>query len=82
MNKKEMIVLAVNNVLGTNYNIEQIKEEMSFVDDLLFDSITLIQLIVELEDVFDISMDEIEDFSFFETFKTLSTSIEEQTADS
>jgi acyl carrier protein len=81
MNKKEMIVLAVNNVLGTNYNIEQIKEEMSFVDDLLFDSITLIQLIVELEDVFDISMDEIEDFSFFETFKTLSNYIEEHTAD-
>lgn len=76
-----MIVLAVNNVLGTNYNIEQIKEEMSFVDDLLFDSITLIQLIVELEDVFDISMDEIEDFSFFETFKTLSNYIEEHTAD-
>lgn len=71
MNRKDTIIEAINAVLGFNYEKNQVGENMSLVDDLLFDSITLIQLVVELEDRLDISMDELEDFSAFETVQSV-----------
>lgn len=71
MKRKETIVDAINAVLGTNYEAEKIEGNMLLVDDLLFDSISLIRLVVELEDRFDVSMDELEDFSVFETVESV-----------
>ena len=77
MNRKDTIIEAINAVLGFNYEKNQVGENMSLVDDLLFDSITLIQLVVELEDRLDISMDELEDFSAFETVKSVCDYVEQ-----
>lgn len=68
---KRKIVEAINTVLGTNYETDQLEGNMSLVDDLTFDSISLIRLVVELEERFDISMDELEDFSVLETVESL-----------
>lgn len=71
MNRKDTVIEAINAVLGTNYEANKIEGNMSLVEDLLFDSITLIQLVVELEDKFEISMDELEDFSALETIESV-----------
>ena len=78
MKKKELIISAINNILGTNFKPEEIHDGTSLIDDLLFDSITLVQLIVELEEVFNVSLDDIEDFTSLETYKKLSLFIDEK----
>ena len=81
MNRKDKIIEAINAVLGTNYETDQVGDNLSLVDYLLFDSITLIQLVVELEDRLDVSMNELEDFSAFETVQSVCEYVDQLMAD-
>jgi acyl carrier protein len=81
MKRKDTIVDAINAVLGTDYEADKIEGNMLLVDDLLFDSISLIQLVVELEDRFDVSMDELEDFSVFETVDSVCDYVDQLSAE-
>ncbi len=42
----------------TNYAPEELKEEMSFADDLGIDSLDLAQIIMAVEDEYDVELDE------------------------
>ncbi len=42
----------------TNYKPEELKEEMNFIDDLGIDSLDLAQIIMSIEDEYDVELEE------------------------
>lgn len=50
----------IEECMSTLYSDSEICEDSHFVNDLGFDSITLVQLIIELEELFKIEMDDAE----------------------
>lgn len=67
MNIKEQLIDSINSVMELNLSVNDITNDTSLFDELGFDSLTLVQLIIDLEEKFDINLDDIEDFSEFES---------------
>ena len=67
MNIKEQLIDSINSGMELNLSVNDITNDTSLFDELGFDSLTLVQLIIDLEEKFDINLDDIEDFSEFES---------------
>ena len=75
MNTKEVILNIIKD-LSPNQNTE-ISPGMNLIDDLGFDSINMLQLILELEEKFDISIsDDDLDIDNFNSVKSITALIE------
>ena len=57
---KKSIISIVQNSVSEIYSDVKITGESHLVNDLGFDSITLMQMVVEIEETFDIEMDDAE----------------------
>ena len=61
MKTRELLYALIKNNLSVIYENEKISSETDLIKDLSFDSITIIQLILDIEETFDIEInDEIE----------------------
>lgn len=61
MKTRELLYALIKNNLSVIYENEKISSETDLIKDLGFDSITIIQLILDIEETFDIEInDEIE----------------------
>lgn len=67
MNIKEQLIDSINSVMELNFSVNDITNDTLLFDELGFDSLTLVQLIIDLEEKFGIDLDDIEDFSAFES---------------
>lgn len=67
MDIKERLIDSINSVMELNLTVEDVKNDTLLFDELQFDSLSLVQLIIELEEKFNINLDDIEDFSEFES---------------
>lgn len=70
MNTKEKLDSLIREFANENKDIENL-EGKNLVDDLGYDSISLMQLIVEIEDVFGISMDDDVLIDAFDNYNSL-----------
>ncbi len=70
MNTKVKLDSLIREFANENKDIENL-EGKNLVDDLGYDSISLMQLIVEIEDVFDISMDDDVLIDAFDNYNSL-----------
>lgn len=66
--KKELEQMIMQYVEDEYRNVE-LKEDTSLIDDLGFDSIMLVELMMEIEDEFNISFDEVDEL--VESFDTV-----------
>ena len=62
MNVKKELYEIVKNSLSLVYEEVEIKDNLDFINDLGFDSITLMQLIVSVEEHFNITFDDDTDY--------------------
>ncbi len=67
MNISEQVINSINSVMELELTANDITNDTSLFDELGFDSLTLVQLIIELEEKLNINLDDIEDFSEFES---------------
>ena len=61
---EEKLKYLIQKSAKNNIDIYDIKDETSLVDDLLFDSVSIIQLLIEIEEEFNIEFNE--DNSFYD----------------
>ena len=55
---KERIIEVISKSYMSNLSPEEIREEMTLVDDLSFDSLGFVQMILDIESTFGIKFDE------------------------
>ncbi|HLR21384.1 MAG TPA: acyl carrier protein [Tissierellaceae bacterium] len=74
-----MVLEKIKNILGNQFNVDEdsINEDTSFRDDLDADSLDLVELIMELEDEFDLEIED-EEVNSIETVEDALNYIEKR----